>query len=230
MGIQREQHVDVQQREQEPASSQQLNQTDPQGSEAAPANDNRGTWHSEFSDILTACSDLAGKRGAMAHLLAPTKDGLIILKPRHSAFHSAPLQHLLTKMREGKFIIAGLAADMCVMLTATDTRMLDYQVWLTSDCPAAESAHRKQEALLLMLRLSGKRTLGQFTPFDLLVVMLGIDGQIFEAVRKKHRFPINDIEAALREFQCTLPKMRCVFLEADGKLSVLVNRDHSAVQ
>lgn len=129
--------------------------------------------------------------------------------------------------------------------------------------------------LLLMMRLSGKRTVGQFTPFDLLVVMLvseaagpsmvgkdqsvlggllvcailivfnmlmgalsarnslaerllegqavliGRDGQIFDAVRKKHRVSSNDIETALREADCTLAQMRCMFLEADGKLSIL---------
>lgn len=128
--------------------------------------------------------------------------------------------------------------------------------------------------LLLMMRLTGKRTVGQFTPFDLLVVMLvseaagpsmtgddhsllggllvcliliglntlvgvitarsrfaerllegeavllGRDGQIFEAARKKHRVPRNDIEQALREADCDLHELRYAFLEADGKISI----------
>ncbi|MGE8396663.1 MAG: isochorismatase family cysteine hydrolase [Comamonas sp.] len=111
------------------------------------ANDNYGTWHSEFSDILAACTRLSGLRGAMAQLLAPQPEDLILLKPQHSAFHSTPLQHLLTQVKAQKLIIVGLAADMCVMLTATDARMLGYQVWVPSDCTAAESPHRKQEAL-----------------------------------------------------------------------------------
>ena len=83
----------------------------------------------------------------MACLLAPAPQDLVILKPQHSAFHSTPLQHLLDKMQTEQLIIVGLAADMCVMLTATDARMLGYKVWVPSDCTAAESEHRKTEAL-----------------------------------------------------------------------------------
>ena len=111
------------------------------------ANDNYGTWHSEFRDILAACCELQGERGEMARLLAPAPEDLVILKPQHSAFHSTPLQHLLTKMKAEKLTIVGLAADMCVMLTATDARMLGYKVWVPQDCTAAESAQRKDNAL-----------------------------------------------------------------------------------
>ena len=117
------------------------------GVTAIYANDNYGTWHSDFRDILTACRALPGARGEMACLLAPAPQDLVILKPQHSAFHSTPLQHLLDKMQTEQLIIVGLAADMCVMLTATDARMLGYKVWVPSDCTAAESEHRKTEAL-----------------------------------------------------------------------------------
>lgn len=111
------------------------------------ANDNYGTWHSEFSDILAACRQLPGRRGQMAQLLAPAPQDLILLKPQHSAFHSTPLQHLLTQMKAQKLIVVGLATDMCVMLTATDARMLGYPVWVPSDCTAAETVLRQQSAL-----------------------------------------------------------------------------------
>lgn len=132
--------------------------------------------------------------------------------------------------------------------------------------------------LLLMMRLTGKRTVGQFTPFDLLVVMLvseaagpsmtgqdqslpggllvclvlialntlvgvltarsgaaqkllegeavllGRDGVIFEAVRKKHRVSRNDIEQALREADCELRELRYAFLEVDGSVSIQKRR------
>ncbi len=111
------------------------------------ANDNYGTWHSEFRDILAACRDLKGDRGEISRLLTPEPDDLVILKPQHSAFHSTPLQHLLSKMKAEKLTIVGLAADMCVMLTATDARMLGYEVWVPEDCTAAESPERKSNAL-----------------------------------------------------------------------------------
>ena len=119
------------------------------GQEAACiyANDNYGTWHSEFSDILRACQALPGHRGAMAQLLAPSKEDLVILKPQHSAFHSTPLEHLLGRMQAKRLVIVGLAADMCVLLTATDARMRDYDVWVPRDCTAAETPQRFNAAM-----------------------------------------------------------------------------------
>jgi uncharacterized membrane protein YcaP (DUF421 family) len=130
-------------------------------------------------------------------------------------------------------------------------------------------------ALLLMMRLSGRRTVGQFTPFDLLVVMLlseavsnslsgsddslvgglivaatlillniivaaatarshkvadlidgtpvllGRDGMIFDDVRKSVRVSEDDIQQALHEADCSLDKVQCIFLEADGTISIL---------
>lgn len=80
-------------------------------------------------------------------MLAPAPEDLVILKPRHSAFHSTPLLHLLGRMKAEKLIVVGFAADMCVMLTATDARMSGYEVWVPQDCTAAESPQRKQAAL-----------------------------------------------------------------------------------
>jgi len=132
-------------------------------------------------------------------------------------------------------------------------------------------------ALLLMMRLSGRRTVGQFTPFDLLVVMLlseavsnsmsggddsliggliiaatlvaltmliafltsrseriekfiegspvliGRDGVFFDNVLKNCRLSQSDIEEALREADCPRPHMKCAFLEADGRISIMRN-------
>ena len=117
------------------------------GMAAIYANDNYGTWHSEFRDILAACRALPGARGAIARLLAPAPGDLVVLKPRHSAFHSTPLQHLLGHMQAERLVIVGWAADMCVMLTATDARMHGYRVWVPADCTAAESAQRHDGAL-----------------------------------------------------------------------------------
>jgi uncharacterized membrane protein YcaP (DUF421 family) len=129
--------------------------------------------------------------------------------------------------------------------------------------------------LMVMVRFSGKRTVGQFTPFDLVVVMLlaeavtasltggdqsmvggliaaatlialnmatswlsvhstrvdevlegkptliGRDGKIYKDVLKGERVAEADVDQALREADCELEDMRCAFLEADGKISIL---------
>lgn len=130
-------------------------------------------------------------------------------------------------------------------------------------------------ALLVLVRVSGKRTVGQFTPFDLLVVMLlseavsnslsggddsisgglliactlialnmslawisshssklaaiidgesvllGRDGRIYADVLKQNRIAESDVQQALREADVELPNARCIFLEADGSITVL---------
>ena len=111
------------------------------------ANDNYGTWHSDFKDILRSCLKLTGQRGEIAKILSPKKKDLVILKPQHSAFHSTPLEHLLSEIEADKIIICGVACDICVFLTATDARMLGYEVWVPEDCTAAETPERKVQAL-----------------------------------------------------------------------------------
>jgi len=86
----------------------------------------------------------------MAALLAPGDDDLTILKPLHSAFHSTPLEHLLKQLKAHELIVVGLAADMCVHLTAMDAYMRGYKVWVPRDCTAAESEELKEAALRQM--------------------------------------------------------------------------------
>ena len=134
-------------------------------------------------------------------------------------------------------------------------------------------------ALLVMMRLSGKRTVGQFTPFDLLVVMLlseavsnglapgedsvpgalisggtlmalnvliamatsrsekvarlvdgepvllGRDGDVFRDAMRREHVARGDVDQALREANCPLAKMKCIFLEANGQITVLRDED-----
>jgi uncharacterized membrane protein YcaP (DUF421 family) len=129
--------------------------------------------------------------------------------------------------------------------------------------------------LLVLIRIAGRRTVGQFTPFELLVVMLlsesvsnslsgedasisgglivattlialniffatvtarnrkiadlvdgtpvllGRDGIVFHDVRKAKRVSEDEIQQALHQVDCSLAEMKCIFLEADGSLTVL---------
>jgi uncharacterized membrane protein YcaP (DUF421 family) len=52
-------------------------------------------------------------------------------------------------------------------------------------------------------------------------VLLGRDGQIYKDVLKKNRIAESDVEQALREADVKLADARCIFLEADGSITVL---------
>jgi uncharacterized membrane protein YcaP (DUF421 family) len=129
--------------------------------------------------------------------------------------------------------------------------------------------------LLVLIRIAGRRTVGQFTPFELLVVMLlsesvssslsgadesvsgglivattlialnillatvtarnrkisdlidgtpvllGRDGILFHDVRKAKRVSEDEVQQALHQADCSLAEMKCIFLEADGSITVL---------
>ena len=117
------------------------------------ANDHYGTWHAEFSDVLRVCLALPGPRGEIARLLTPAPQDLTILKPRHSAFFATPLDLLLREMQAKELVIVGLAADMCVQLTAVEAYMHGYSAWVPADCTAAETTQAKRQALEHMARV-----------------------------------------------------------------------------
>ena len=120
------------------------------GVPAVYANDNYGLWRSDFRDLLVRCQALGGVAGEIARLLAPGPRDLTILKPRHSAFYATPLDLLLAQMKARRLVVCGLAADMCVQVTASDAFLRGYKVWAPADCTAAESAERRDTALAWM--------------------------------------------------------------------------------
>ena len=46
-----------------------------------------------------------------------------------------------------------MAADICVLFSANDAYMRDFQIYIPSDCVASESDERSRSALLLMQRV-----------------------------------------------------------------------------
>lgn len=124
-----------------------------QGIPAIYANDNYGQWRSEFGELCAACCKLPREAGQIARLLAPRKADLAILKPRHSAFLGTPLELLLAQMHTQRIILVGLAADICVQLTAMDAHLRGYRLWIPGDCTAAEDPGNKEASLEYMRRV-----------------------------------------------------------------------------
>ena len=116
------------------------------------ANDNFGHWRSEFSRLVKDCKERAGPAGEIARLLQPAPDDYAILKPRHSAFYGSPLEFLLDELGADSLIVTGLAADNCVFATAQDAYVRKFEVWVPSDCVAADTPEHEREALDHMRR------------------------------------------------------------------------------
>jgi len=117
------------------------------------ANDNYGEWRSDFKHLWARCRASAGASGAIARALPPRGDDFAILKPRHSAFYSTPLELLLQQLKCKRLILTGIAADNCVLFTAMDAYLRGYELWIPEDCIAAESAQAKHQAIDQMRRV-----------------------------------------------------------------------------
>jgi nicotinamidase-related amidase len=115
------------------------------------ANDNYGVWQSDFQALVAQCCGREDISGDIARLLAPRPRDITLLKPRHSAFYCSALELLLNDMGARELILAGLATDMCVQMTAADAFLRGYEgVWVPADCTAAETPQAKAASLKYM--------------------------------------------------------------------------------
>src|SRR5690606_29711777 len=111
------------------------------------ANDNFGRWRSDAANLVKYCSNPALPGSDLVALLAPTKDDYFVLKPRHSAFFASALEALLAYMGTQRLIITGISSHQCVLFTANDAYVREYQLKIPRDCIAAPEARQSQFAL-----------------------------------------------------------------------------------
>ena len=111
-------------------------------------NDNFGRWRSDLRSLVEHCRQ--GKAKEIVDLLRPDKDDYFVLKPKHSGFFSSTLETLLRYLGAQKLIITGIAGNYCVLFTANDAYMRDYQLLVPADCTVSNTAAENREALSLM--------------------------------------------------------------------------------
>jgi len=101
-------------------------------------NDNFGKWQSDFKKILEHClnDDVRGR--PLAEALKPDgDDDYFVLKPKHSGFFSTTLDILLDYLGARTLVLTGLTGDICVLFTAHDAYMRDFNLVVPSDCIAS---------------------------------------------------------------------------------------------
>lgn len=123
------------------------------GIPAIYVNDNFGRWQSDFNKLLTHCleDDALGK--PLAEMLRPAEDDYFVLKPKHSGFFSTTLDTLLEYLEARTLILTGVTADICVLFTANDAYMRDFNLVIPSDCVASADEKANRHALELMKRV-----------------------------------------------------------------------------
>ena len=122
------------------------------GVPAIYVNDNFGRWRSDFKSQVERCIRDDAPGAEVARLLIPADDDYFVLKPKHSGFYSTSLGVLLSYLSAHRLIITGFAADICVLYTANDAYMRNYELIVPADCVAAETAAARRTALQQMKR------------------------------------------------------------------------------
>lgn len=110
-------------------------------------NDNFGKWRSDFKKLLTHCLKDGTRGKPIVELLRPEEDDYFVLKPKHSGFFSTTLDILLQYLKVKTLIITGLTTDICVLFTANDAYMRDFNLIIPSDCVASIEEKENEHAL-----------------------------------------------------------------------------------
>ncbi|MDR6144407.1 nicotinamidase-related amidase [Sphingomonas sp. SORGH_AS870] len=113
-------------------------------------NDNFGHWHSERSSIITHCDREDSPGRALIAALRPRDRDYFVVKPQFSGFYATNLPVLLPQLGVTRVILTGVAADICVLFTAADAHMREYDLWVPGDAVASESDAHRRWALEIM--------------------------------------------------------------------------------
>ena len=116
-------------------------------------NDNFGKWQSDFRKLVDHCLNDNVKGKPIAQLLQPDERDYFVLKPKHSAFYSTSLDLLLRYLKTNTLILTGIAGNICVLFTASDGYMRDFNLLVPQDCIASETEADNQHALAYMSKV-----------------------------------------------------------------------------
>lgn len=113
-------------------------------------NDNFGHWQSDFREQIERCTAPRARGAEIARLLLPEKTDYFVLKPKHSGFYSTSLDVLLGVLGVRTLVLSGFAGDICVLYTANDAYMRDFEIIAAADCIASEQQSSNSAALAHM--------------------------------------------------------------------------------
>jgi nicotinamidase-related amidase len=117
------------------------------GIPAIYVNDNFGQWRSDAAKLVDYCLRPTARGRQFVEMIRPDEEDYFVLKPMHSAFFQTPLEVLLQYLGASSLILCGLATNSCIMCTAHDANMREFQLFVPSDCSAARTRREHQQAI-----------------------------------------------------------------------------------
>lgn len=112
-------------------------------------NDNFGQWKSDFRRTVDHCV-MQGRGRDVVKLLRLEESDYFVLKPKHSGFFATTLETLLRDLQTQTLILTGIAGNFCVLFTANDAYMRDFNLLVPSDCTVSNTKKENNSALRLM--------------------------------------------------------------------------------
>ncbi|GAC1428681.1 MAG: cysteine hydrolase [Thermoanaerobaculia bacterium] len=117
------------------------------GIPAIYVNDNFGRWQSDFRRVVVHCLEDGVRGEEVAGLLTPEDDDYFVLKPKHSAFYATTLDTLLQYLGARTLILTGIAGNICILFSANDAYMRDFNLIVPSDCTVSNTEEENRHAL-----------------------------------------------------------------------------------
>jgi nicotinamidase-related amidase len=166
-------------------------------------NDNFGRWQSDFRRVVEHCLHDGVKGEPVVRLLEPGEDDYFVLKPKHSAFYATTLDTLLDYLGARTLIFAGIAGNICILFSANDAYMRDFNLIVPEDCTVSNTA-RENENALEQMRVVLKADTTPSTELDLEELLKGESSQL--AARSSQETDEESSQLAARSFQETDPR------------------------
>lgn len=116
--------------------------------------DNHLSLDVEFKMFPPHC--VANTEGAeVISELAPRENDYLIFKRRYSGFFQTDLDLTLRELKVSDLILTGVCTNICVLYTAADARMLNYEVTVLKKCVASYDRKAHSFALKEMEKVLG---------------------------------------------------------------------------
>ncbi|MET7461907.1 isochorismatase family cysteine hydrolase [Nonomuraea sp. NPDC005501] len=113
-------------------------------------NDNYGDFAATREDLVTRA--LKGRRPDLVRPIVPPRDCAFLAKVRHSAFYGTALEHMLRQRGIGTVLLAGQVTEQCVLYSALDAYVREFDVVVPPDCVAPVHGDLGRAALRMMER------------------------------------------------------------------------------
>ena len=116
-------------------------------------NDTAGQWESDPRAFVQRCLRPMRAAATVVGLIEPDLDGdYFMFKPKHSAFFGTPLESLLGKLGIRRLVLTGITSHQCVLFTAMDAHVREYELVVPADCVGAGSREETRHALFIAER------------------------------------------------------------------------------